>query len=332
LALFTAVAVLLVYTNYLGWMFLALGGVDLLTSGERRRLLWRYLLAIGAVGIAFLPLLPALMHSIPGEVRDQYTFTSAVAKALYLAYSLLASEMIAPWTWPGMLASAAAVVLVFLAVKEHSSRRALIWLALPFLITLGAARLAGARLVLFAPALLLFLTGMLAASRTRIAAALLAFIFALGWFGVISGQYVGTHRYTEPWRDVTAQASRMSRPGDIIICSHPSFYFYQSYLLHGRGPAGVPGRPEAISGRLFASLGAWRQAVEQAPSRVIYVRTTVMQGLEQPERDLRESLARNFRLVGEMHFDRDWGAPIKQRWFPTVSQPEWRIEIETWSK
>src|SRR5262249_36422208 len=105
LAALTLCAVLLVYTNYFGWGFLMVLSLDLWLSRPVRRLK-DLLIAAGVVVLAFFPLIPDLLGRISTDVSTRGFGPAAIARAAYLAHSLLASELAAPWTWPGVVAVA----------------------------------------------------------------------------------------------------------------------------------------------------------------------------------------------------------------------------------
>jgi hypothetical protein len=193
-----------------------------------------------------------------------------------------------------------------------------------------SAVLSGKRLALFGPWLLLFLTATVGLDRGRITASLAALAFAMGWLGVVTGRYKGTHRYTEPWREAAIRAVQISTEGDTILCSHPSFYFYLSYAVPWPRERALPWEPFLTEGRTFVPVENWRAAAGAA--RLIYVRTVLMPRVAPYEEELLAHLSRAFRPTEELRYEQDAAAPLKRRFFPGVPQPEWRIRIQVWER
>ncbi len=375
LAAMAAWAVLLVYTNHFGWVFLAALGLDLLLARPAPRRLAQFLGAVGAVVLAFLPLVPELLAKTRAEIRFSGAVVAAALRSAYLAHSVFASEMAAPWTWPGAIAALSAAAILWIGLRHPESRRALLWLAAPLGVGIATGVLSSPRLILFGPWLVLFLTGVAAPlGRGRPPGRpLLAFLggikagqragcgpggpphqkakwplalglphprrwffaglcFGMGWLGIATGRYAGTHRYTEPWNEAAERVVEISRTGDVVLCSHPSFYFYLSYLLPWKADRLVPWDPVFAGGRTFLSVYGWRRASLAPGARLIYVRTALMPWGAHVENEVLQYASQNLRRVGEYQFDRDPSAALKNRRFPDVPQPEWRIRIEVWTR
>jgi hypothetical protein len=154
-------------------------------------------------------------------------------------------------------------------------------------------------------------------------------MFAIDWLGIAIGHYPGTYRYIEPWREVTEEVAKISN--DVIISSHPSFYFYLSYLSGWKGTQQYHAGPFTATGRSFSRLEQWK-CPSSVPIRIIYVRSNTMPWDPELEPKLLDYAAKNLRLTKEMRFMRDTSATLKHRVFPDVHQPEWRIEIQVWSR
>ena len=89
----------------------------------------------------------------------------------------------------------------------------------------------GKKVGVFAPWFLLYITGLLATTRfLRSAAFGLALAFGTGWLGILTGLWPATYRYLEPLDEVAANVVALARPGDLVVCEHPSFYFHVRYL------------------------------------------------------------------------------------------------------
>ncbi|MBI3696358.1 MAG: hypothetical protein HY238_16160 [Acidobacteria bacterium] len=332
LAGFTAWAILLVYTNHFGWVFVAALGADLcIFERPEKRRLGLFFGAVGIVGLAYAPLVLELWGKLSREVGPRGALLPALARGLYMAHSLLPSEMAAPWTWPGMVAAAGAAGLLWLGWRDAASRRSLLWLAAPLVIGLGTGIMTGVRLSLFGPWLLLFLSSLLRSSGRGPAGALVAAVFAMGWLGIVTGRYQGTHRYSEPWPEAVNRVMEWSQPGDVIICNHPSFYFYVSQFSQGQAEPTVPSNPVSRAGRTFVSIYGWRRAEPGPSGRILYVATTKLAYALASEQDFLAYASAHLRLDRESRMDPDRSAPLKHYWFPGVPQPEWRIRIQLWT-
>jgi hypothetical protein len=235
--------------------------------------------------------------------------------------------MAAPWTAPGAVALAAGCGLLWFGVTNAQSRCFLLWVAAPFAFAGAAGVLTGARLALFGPWLLLFLARL---PERRGVRALVAAAFAAGWLATGLGGFAGAWRYVEPWDQAATEVLRVSRPGDLVLATHPSFYFYTSYRIPWDHRRGRPLKPVEAAGRRWAPVWFWREETARAPSRMIYVASTLTGAAVRFDPECREFLARNYTLEHRSRFLRDPAVQIKRAVFPGVFQPEWRIEVTVW--
>jgi hypothetical protein len=128
LTLLGVCALLLIYTNYLGWVFIAVLYLDLIAT-DKNGATRSFLAMIAGLAIAYLPLVPAfvpLVHSTIASARGSILET--ISHGVYLTYSLMSSEMIAPWSWPGVISAFLGIVVLFACAKQRESRRFLLWL------------------------------------------------------------------------------------------------------------------------------------------------------------------------------------------------------------
>jgi hypothetical protein len=325
-AIFALFGLALVYTNYLGWAFLGALAIHLLLTRPDPPVLKRFLLAGLAIAAGFLPLTLALLRLLGPATQLESPVLLRAANALYLGYALLVSEAVAPWRWPALIAFVGIALLAYVALRTP---RALPWLGLLGVVYLPATWLGlldGKKASLMGPWLLLYLTGLLSATRRpRIAALALLLVFGTGWAGIASQRWMASHRYTEPWALVAETVARAARPGDLILCSHPSFYFYLRDELgwdgwHEFHPSEVTERSQLH----FSSVDYWKRAVP-GHARIIYVRSVVNAPSLERERELREHLASRYRLVDARRYLDDEGASLKNRF--VGNQPPWRIEL-----
>jgi hypothetical protein len=61
---------------------------------------------------------------------------------------------------------------------------------------------------------------------------LLLVIAGVGWFGTVARRFYAAPRFIEPWNRVAMQMARAVHDGDVVIATHPSFFFYLTYELH----------------------------------------------------------------------------------------------------
>jgi hypothetical protein len=202
-------------------------------------------------------------------------------------------------------------------------------LAIPYVSSILIGIMNNRRLSLFGPWLILFLTGLLATSRLKRAAAVaLLLVFGTGWAGILVGRWYATFRHIEPWEEVVSIALDLAGPGDLVISNHPSFYFYAGRQLgwtdrHGATPLSVEHR----SGRDFTGFYDWEQLVSQE-ERVVYVRSAVNPTDLALEQRLVDFLDQNFRLTFERRYLEDSASVLKNRF--VRNQPRWRIELRAY--
>ena len=331
LAAFVLFGVALVYTNYMGWVFLAGLGLHLLLSRPTARALGEAAGAGLLILLAFAPLLTVLVRQVQMGTRIDRSLFLLLGDGVYLGYALLASESVAPWHWPALIAIAGIVALLYVAVRTPRMFWLLGLLAIPYVSSVLIGIMNNRRVSLFGPWLILYLTGLLASTKLkRTAVIALLLVFGTGWAGVVSGRWYATFRHIEPWQEVVSTALELAGPDDVILCNHPSFYFYAGYQLgwndrHGPTPVAI----ERRSGRVFAGIPSWEEAIAGRP-RVIYVRAAVNLPLLAEEKRMVDFLDANLRLTFERRYLEDPGSELKNRF--VGNQPRWRIELRRYEE
>jgi hypothetical protein len=315
----------------MGWVFLAGLGLHLLLSRPSARALAEATGAGLLVLLAFAPLLGVLLRQLQGGTHLGRPAFAMLGDAVYLGYALLVSESVAPWHWPAAIAGAGIAALLTVGLRTPRMLWLLGLLALPYLASVGLGFMNNRRLSLFGPWLILYLTGLLACTKLRRTAAVaLLLVFGTGWAGIACERWYASFRHVEPWREVTAAALELAGPGDVILCNHPSFYFYAGLELgwrdrHGPTPTGI----EQRSGRVFAGLPSWEPAISGA-RRVVYVRSAVNTANLAEEQRLVAFLERHYRLGFERRYLEDPGSALKNRF--VGNQPRWRIELRRYER
>jgi hypothetical protein len=324
-AVFAGFGLGLVYTNYLGFAFLGALGLHLLSTRPSARVFRLGLAAGMAIALGFAPLVPALFSILGGATQLEASLLNRAANGLYLAYSLLPSEAVAPWHWPAAVVGLGIALLAWVAVRTPRVAWLLGLTALVYASAIWLGVLDGKKVGLMGPWVLLCLAGLLAVTEwKRTAVAALALIFVTGWAGIAVRRWVATYRYIEPWQEVAEAVIREARPGDLIVCSHPSFFFYAQDAL---GESWRDALPETVVTRSrldFSALGAAQAAVAERP-RVIYVRSVVNSYVFDAEREFYQLLSRDLRLVRSSRHLEDDDAELKNRFLG--NQPRWRIEV-----
>ena len=326
LVMFALFGTMLVYTNYYGWAFLGGLGLHFLLSRPSARALAEASAAGLVVLVAFVPVLTALVSELKGGMHLGRSLVTVLAEGVYHGYSTLVSESVAPWAWPAAFAIVGILMLFYVGARTPRVFWLLGLLALVYLGTLSIGILNARRLIMFGPWLILYLTGLLACTRQwRVASIALLLVFGTGWSGILTERWYGTFRHIEPWQEVTSVALALARPGDAIVSSHPSFYFYAGRQLGWTDWRNVTTPVvEKRSGLFFSDLRTWKEAV-RASRRVLYVRTAGHPWLPNEDQDFIDFLAKNYRLVSDHHYLEDTSSELKNRF--DLHQPRWRIEL-----
>jgi hypothetical protein len=331
LAAFVSFGIALVYTNYLGWAFLGFLGLHFLLSRPGGRAFRRALGAGLLVVLAYAPMIPAFLGQLQGGTRIDRSLLLAAADAVYLGYALLVSESVAPWQWPAVFAVIGIAALAFVALRTPQMLWLLALIVVLYLCAIGLGVIHNRRISMFGPWLVLYLTGLLATTRLRRTAAVaVLLIFGTGWAGIVGERWYATFRHVEPWDEVAATALESARPGDLILASHPSFYFYVARRL-GWEVWQLP-RPSPIeerSGFVFADTLAWQEALAGRP-RLLFVHGAAVGTAVAEERRLAEFLGRHFRMTLERRYVEDAASAFKNRFLG--NQPRWRIELHGYER
>ncbi|MGQ0721879.1 MAG: hypothetical protein ACT4PE_09935 [Candidatus Eiseniibacteriota bacterium] len=325
-----AFGVAMLWTSWFGWAVVAALAAFAL-AGRPRPPLAPLGLALGVLVAAFLPLAPEFVREL-GAGTDLARGPGAVlADAAYHGWALLAGEAVAPWTVPAILVAAGMAGLAAAAWRARAVRRPLALLGVLFAAGVVSGILNAKRLVIFAPFLLLSLGAIVeGTTRRRLALGSLAVVFGTAWIGALTGSWWGTWRYVEPWGEVVADAFARARPGDVVLCNHPSFWFRARFERGWTDWGRV--LPEAAfddGGIVCSPLVGWRDVVERR-NHVIHVRTVVNPDRSEEQRLLEEHLAGEFTLSTPRRWIEDRASGLKNRF--VGNQPRWRIEITEWTR
>jgi hypothetical protein len=333
-------AVALIWTNYFGWILIALLGVEecIRNRGSAQAAVRRLAPAAAVLAVASIPLWHSLVQSTRAAIDSHPSSRAAFFNAGYKLYVLFASESVAPWVWkfgvPGMLAVAAALVLLFVAVRGQS-RRFLLYGA--FLVALLAVigSLSAASLLLVAPWFLLPAAVAVGTTHTglwrRSMAVSLAVVAGIGWYGVVARVYYATPRFTEPWGDLAVAAGTAARQGGVVIGNDPSFFLYLTYALHV--PPSTPWRfegslPTLVQDQQIWESDAWQAAGHPQGPAVLWVSGT-------PRSDSMDEagnwLDHNCGDRSTQYMARDSSYTWKQRFLNAPAGTPWLIEVRQYS-
>lgn len=340
-AVFLIFAICLVWTSYFGWAVLACLLVDQLVRRRTKEPVAtpKAILATAAlVCVAFVPLFAAFRTTVSNAVNFHQRPLNILLGAAFHVYSLLVSESIAPWYWrlslPAAVAALACVVLVVWWLPSVP-RRLLYYSAALIALLAVAGALQMKDLFLLAPWILLPAGIAVDAAKPRwgnfaLAAALLA-VAGIGWYGVYARRYYSALQFVEPWADVASEATAKVGGGAKVISDQPSFLLYLTYYLRvpkENGPWELAGLlPDTVRHPQVFSPEGWLAAGHPTGGQTLLVRAGNDSGGNAPTDAAARQLDQSCGSISSRLRVRDEGYKWKQRFFPRLHDPQWRIEI-----
>jgi hypothetical protein len=330
-------AILLLYTNYFGWAILACVFLDyvLQTRNEVGRHWPLILLTVLLLLMAFLPLMPAFLAEIERGVGNENSILGTVLLEAFNIYALFASESVAPWHWtlgiPVSVAITACAAVVLLYAPPFARR-----LFVYFLLLITGMSLLGIigtkRLLLISAWAVLPLGLCLGTLQTRrwkaFLLALLLVIAGVGWFGTVARRFYAAPRFIEPWDRVAAQMAKAVLDGDVVIATHPSFFFYLTYELH-RLEKGTPLNlaevwPYRVEGPPAYDPSSWR-----GKGRPVSAHLFVIEDVSSTNAldDAQSYLTDHCTVEDVTRLLPDSGFGLKERFLPGFPQVRYRIEV-----
>ncbi len=235
--IFSATAILLVWTNYFGVVILFLLLADLLIYHRHvaRNELKSLLFSSAAIALSFLPLLRALLGDLSLTASDMsggFAAKRMVAEIGYPVFSVFGSVAVAPWYLPLSIPVAAAMIALLVSVWFSPGRRWLVYYVLSLALLEFCGHLIVKRMLFLLP--WLFLAVGLATFRARFSKLTLASVGTLvfaGWIGIFSGNHYATTNLYEPWNQVAQVVANDARGGATVISESYPFFFYLDYHL-----------------------------------------------------------------------------------------------------
>jgi len=331
----------LIWTNYVGWVILGCLALDLLLRRRNSELFGKPKALAGMavlLGIAFVPLLLAFRGALRADLRVPHSPLATVANAAFDVFSLFVSESVAPWYWALSVPVGVAILVCMTLVVWRAPRPAGRFLAYTALLVVAMALIGilnTKRLLMISPWLLLPVGVAIEAPKPRWATGLLALallvIGGLGWYGIYSRRFYSAPRFIEPWQEIAEDAAGKIRNGAVVIADHPSALLYLTYSLR------VPNQtaPWRFAGwvtdagdnpKVYGSVG-WLDSGHPTSRRMILIRGGRDPGgngqVDMEERQLDQACS----SITSRLMMRDQGYAWKQRFFPQLGEPQWRIEI-----
>jgi hypothetical protein len=237
--LFATACVIFVWSNYFGFVFLALLAADLAIF--HRAVALRRLRPIAftmvVVAASFLPLLRVAFADVGEYVKTSgsgINLRHEIAAVGYPTFAIFGSAAVAPWFLPLSLPIMVAIALLVFATLRSSARRWILYVACA-MVAMEMARVYDIkRVLIFLPWMFLAigLSVSRGVSRTPWLArgAVIVMVLA-GWIGILAGNHYATTNLQEPWGKVAGMVAEDARHGATIISGNPPFFLYLDYQL-----------------------------------------------------------------------------------------------------
>ncbi|HYO80093.1 MAG TPA: glycosyltransferase family 39 protein [Bryobacteraceae bacterium] len=326
-------SLMLVYSNYYGWVVISCIGVDML----RRRPTWATVrllaVSLAVLATAYIPMITAARNMAQ---RDLPSVLHRVVLAAYHFFTLFVSESIAPWFWPASIPVSIAIVVAGLGMlvllpKQHYS------FLLYFLALFSGLAIIGALTV----KRLLFLSGWLLlpmaiavtvqghARVRRLVFASLATIAAFGWFGIVTRSHYASTHFIEPWESVGQQAAEAVKAGGIVLTNSPSFRFYVNYAMHRAGMLPSSAEPGAVNDPRIHNIEDWEPSRISGVSDLLFVKGANVNMFDVTNRS-EELLKSRCKLLSTTDMVPDSGYDFKARMGFTGQIP-YRVSLQRFS-
>ena len=333
---FVMTALALLYTNYMGWAFLAVLSLDFLFRREAHsQASWSQLAIAGVVLVAgYAPVWPQclqLLKDHPPAISSTILFAF-----LYSLYVLVVSESIAPWVLALSVPLMLCLVVGGLVILLQAARFARLLYASLLVLALGLA-LSGEinqKRVMPLGAWLLISAGIaLATALSRWRRTLmfgLIVIAVVSWFGIASRRFYSTPRLFEPWPQIAQTAASAVLSHEVVIGSHPAFLLYLTRdLMKAEGVSashfhGNYGEQVPRSGVFH--VADWIAAGHPTAPRVLFV--AALYGTDYDSTmEAAAWLDRHCARADTERFVKNPGYELKSKLFGPSQASPWRIEV-----
>jgi hypothetical protein len=331
----------LVWTNYFGWAILGCMAIDQILRSRSNEPAANPKTLFGTAALlclSFTPLFVAFRAELSQGINLHQGAISILANTALNVFSLFVSESVAPWYWwlsiPAGLAILVCVALVAWWLPRPA-RRFLFYSAFLIVAMALIGILKTKYLLMLSPWILLPVGVAIETAKPRWAtfglAGVLLIIGAAGWYGIYSRRYYSAPRFIEPWQEVAGDAAAKIRGGATVIADHPSFLLYLTYLLRvpsQNGPWKFSGLlPETVTHSQVFSAAGWLASGHPASGKMILIRGDRDPGGNGAIDDVARRLDQSCGSISSRLRMRDEGYAWKQRFFPGLGEPQWRIEI-----
>ena len=236
---FATACVIFVWSNYFGFVFLALLLADLVIFHRTIALKRLRPLAITMMVVAasFLPFLRVAFTDVGeylGASGSGINFRHEIAAIGYPAFAIFGSAAVAPWFLPLSLPVLIATAALLIAIVRSTARRWLVYVICAMLAMELARVYDIKRVLIFLP--WIFLATGLAVVRGNsrdpwVARGAVCVMILAGWIGIVSGNHYATTNLREPWGKVAGVVAADARHGATIISENPPFFMYLDYQL-----------------------------------------------------------------------------------------------------
>jgi hypothetical protein len=331
----------LLWTSYFGWAILACLALDHLLRWQNKEQAAssKALLGTSALLVAiFIPLISPFRVELSRAIHVHNGPVSILANMAFNVYSLFVSESVAPWFWWLSIPVAVAILSCLILVGWWLARPALRLLLYGALLIVAMALigiLQAKYLLMISPWVLLPAGIAIETVKPRwatfgLAGALLV-IGAAGWYGIYSKRFYSAPQFIEPWQEIAADAVNQISGGATVIADHPSFLFYLTYYL--RLPIqNVPWRfegllPDSVTHPQVFSPQGWLNTGHPTHGKMMVIRAGRDLSGTDPIDQAINQLDQSCGSISSRLRMRDTGYAWKQRFFPNLGEPLWRIEI-----
>ena len=332
---FVALATALLYTNYMGWAFLFVLGVDFLCRTEihsRRHRLQAPMFA-GVLCLCYLPVWPGLLNAL----RYHHAFSAkSLLMFVYSYYVLFASEAIAPWIFVLSIPIIVSILACSLVILIRGPQFARVLYVSSVLLGLALA-LSGEinqRRVMPLAAWMLTASGICIATVSprwrRLLTGAFAIIGIFSWFGIMSQGFYATPRVFEPWEQIADASTSHLLAGDTIIASHPAFLFYLTRDVMRREGASLQefrgNYGEQIERSGIYNVRDWISSSHPTSLHALFVATLYGTDFE-PTIEASEWLDHHCVREKTEKFEPNPDFHLKAKFFGPSQGSPWRIEV-----
>jgi len=340
LCAFLAIAAALLYTNYMGWAFLFVLGLDFLFRPELHSRRHRQQLVIFGTVLVLcsLPVWSELFQLL--RYRNHALSAKSLLVFLYSFYVLIASESIAPWVLIlsiPLSISIAACSLIILFRGPRLARMLYGWtLLLGVALTLSGEM--NQKRVMPLGAWMLTAAGISIATESlpwrRLLVTGFMVVGVVSWFGIVSQRFYSTARSFEPWEQIAQSATKRLLAGNTLIASHPSFLFYLTHdVLRSEGLSSQDFKGnygEQVERKGVYNVRQWALSGHPASPQLLFIATLYGTDFETTMDasawlDQHCVRGKTERFVPNPNFE------MKARFFGPSQGSPWRIEVREYS-